>query len=939
MATSLNVTGVPVTFKTLGGGLNTGAGVLGLTDAEASDLDNIDFDIFGSALKRNGYVTLNINPLSGTSQGIYFYSSLYDRKLVTVNSGKILKMDNLDGTWDDITGSVSFSTGGVDTATDLMLHFDGDAQDTTIVDSSDGAKTVTNTETHDSYTVLMLHCNLTTDAITFTDSSLGTHTCTAVGNAQVSTGYKKLGNGSLVLDSNGDYLSIPDSNDFYYAEKPFTIEFYGMHKDDLAVEGRYLYYHYDGPNDKSLLYFGSSGAVHFLAMDGGVAKANYTWNPTTVVNTWYHYALVRSSTDLFLFVNGVKQTASTIDTAISTNTLNNLTTSLYIGSNGTRFDGWIDEFRISKNIARFLTNFTPPTCQYGQVGIDTSMVKFGTGSGEFKGYERLSLADSDDWNFGATPFTIDFWAAFNNLTSTHNNYQMLYQQEVDNDNRVTLWLNSGTHLYFRVLSGSTTRADYCCSWSPLTNEWTHIAIVRTGTALRMYINGIHAATTSNTPIAANAIPDLAAPVYIGGDVVNKRYFLNGWLDEFRISKGIARWAGNFTPPSVAYNDQVGGFNHQEFDTFLGYVLGADKDNTPWQWNMNQSTATTMTVVTGLTGAKFIKKFQNYCFMLNVTVAGIKYPSRFYWATIKTIDTWDSADFIEVAYNDGDEISGVKELGDRLVIYKNNSIHVVIFTGDSDLPFIVQKSNSPVGCVAPYSIQATENGHIFVSYDGIYFFDGYNSYKVSDRINRTWNGINKEQLGEAVSLYQRTKNLYVLSLASNTSLYNNMCLTWNSSLNAWSKYSGMSVSAMTTILNNGVEERPYFGDYSGYVYRMDYGLNDSPLNTTTAISAFYSSNWKYYDTICDKKGVPHIYITHRNESATVLTLNYAYDFFNGNQHTQSFSCYTSQSVTSLTTRRDLDGQGRFVILKLSNNQTDTSFCIDGIGTYVTKESGS
>ena len=84
-----------------------------------------------------------------------------------------------------------------------------------------------------------------------------------------------------------------------------------------------------------------------------------------------------------------------------------------------------------------------------------------------------------------------------------------------------------------------------------------------------------------------------------------------------------------------------------------------------------------------------------------------------------------------------------------------------------------------------------------------------------------------------------------------------------------------------------------------------------------------------------KGIPHLYIVHRNESNTNLSLGYSYDFFNGDQYTQTFSLYTTQTVTALTTRRDLIGRGRFIRFKFANNSTST-FRIDGIGTYVTKE---
>ena len=52
---------------------------------------------------------------------------------------------------------------------------------------------------------------------------------------------------------------------------------------------------------------------------------------------------------------------------------------------------------------------------------------------------------------------------------------------------------------------------------------------------------------------------------------------------------------------------------------------------------------------------------------------------------------------------------------------------------------------------------------------------------------------------------------------------------------------------------------HWGDYGGYVYRSDTGSDDYPLNSQTAIDAYYWTNWKNFEDICDKKGIPHVYI--------------------------------------------------------------------------------
>jgi len=181
----------------------------------------------------------------------------------------------------------------------------------------------------------------------------------------------------------------------------------------------------------------------------------------------------------------------------------------------------------------------------------------------------------------------------------------------------------------------------------------------------------------------------------------------------------------------------------------------------------------------------------------------------------------------------------------------------------------------------------------------------------------------------VSMYQKNKNRYWLAFA--TSSNNNRVLTWDSFNNAWSVYVGMAPSAMAIFLVDGVEERPYFGDYSGFVYRADVSsqLNDYPLNVKTAINAYWWSNWKAFDELTDQKGIPQVYLYHKDITGT-LTFSYSYDFASSEQYTNTFSMAGTDSPDSVIRRQDLNGRGRVIALKFANSTVDETFQIDGIG---------
>lgn len=398
-----------------------------------------------------------------------------------------------------------------------------------------------------------------------------------------------------------------------------------------------------------------------------------------------------------------------------------------------------------------------------------------------------------------------------------------------------------------------------------------------------------------------------------------------------------------------WDDITGGLtitasNHCDFENFLNEVYITNNTDVPFKWNGTGDGAA-MTVPSGLTKAKCVVQFNNYLFLGNVTVSSAAFPSRFYWSNLKDTGTWPATSFIEVSKDDGQQIIEMKVMGDSLIILKERAIYYVKFTGDNDIPFVLFKSASSVGCMAQHSVQEVENGLVFLSFDGFYYFDGNNSYKISSKIQSTINGYNLSRFNQARSTTQKNKNRYFCSLPSSGQTNNDVVLVWDWFLNAWSLYTGLNVSSITTIFVSGIEERPYFGDYLGFVYRMDTGTDDYPLNVKTAIDAFFYTNWKHYDDLVDQKGIPNIVVYYQTSNA-VLTLAYSYDFEGADTYTQTFSTATSAATygtgiygTSVyggsggaQQRRDLDGRGRVVRFKFANSTLSEVFQVDGVGYF-------
>ncbi len=198
---------------------------------------------------------------------------------------------------------------------------------------------------------LLLNGNGTNGSTTFTDSSVNNHTITRNGNAQISTTQSKFGGSSIYFDGNGDYLTATDSS-FAFGTGEFTIEFW-MRAASTAV--------YEG-----VLSVGNVNTNNSWQISGGTDLAFYKQGGLPVgdtfpsLNTWHHVAIVRDASSVVtMYINGTN-----VDSVTDTNdySANNLKIGTNRNVNGF-YDGYIDDLRITKGVARYTSNFTPPTAQ------------------------------------------------------------------------------------------------------------------------------------------------------------------------------------------------------------------------------------------------------------------------------------------------------------------------------------------------------------------------------------------------------------------------------------------------------------------------------------------------------------------------------------------------------------------------------------------------
>lgn len=217
----------------------------------------------------------------------------------------------------------------------------------------------------DAYSVSLLHFDGDDASTTITDEA--GKSWTAVGNAQLDTALKKFGSASLLLDGSGDYLLTDNTNLDLSGGEDFTIDMW-LYLNEMP--NNTMIFNSVDPDNNYYMRFSETN-YEFYSYDGSGYPHAIVRDTTISINTWIHFAFVRSGDTYYIFQDGTLVGSSYTDTdelpvgetgvfALGANVF-------YIGEtlySGYYIDGQIDEFRYSKGIARWTSNFTPPSEHY-----------------------------------------------------------------------------------------------------------------------------------------------------------------------------------------------------------------------------------------------------------------------------------------------------------------------------------------------------------------------------------------------------------------------------------------------------------------------------------------------------------------------------------------------------------------------------------------------
>lgn len=193
-----------------------------------------------------------------------------------------------------------------------------------------------------------------------------------------------------------------------------------------------------------------------------------------------------------------------------------------------------------------------PSSVNGNVQIDTAQSKFGGASGLFDGAgDWVQYASDSSFDFGSGNFTIEAWVrpASAGVQGTLMEYG-LPAAFSDSQQCFTLFVQATNNIYSRVTTAAGS-VGFVGTETLVAGQFNHVAFVRDGLTLRQFVNGVAAGTAA---VSGSINAPSGRVLKIGKYVDSSPIYYAGWVDDLRITKGVARYTANFTPPAAQFPD-------------------------------------------------------------------------------------------------------------------------------------------------------------------------------------------------------------------------------------------------------------------------------------------------------------------------------------------------------------------------------------------------
>ncbi len=369
--------------------------------------------------------------------------------------------------------------------------------------------------------------------------------------------------GSMHFDGGGDYLSIADDASFTIGNGDFTAECWVY--PTASPNQPLIFGQWSNPYSWAIQLSNDGNRNARMIFHDGNFKDTTTSTPVAL-NAWTHLALVKNGSTATIYVNGVSAGTYTIGT------LTDSSSALTIGalaSGGQAFQGSIVDVRLVKGTAVYTSAFTPPTAPLtaitntslllngtdagvidksqsfktitlnGNVKSSTTQSKFLTSSMYFDGTGDYIAFTSDLYGWTGD-FTIEAWVYHTYFSQYSNAIYTTGAASSLGADFFELGANSGGAYQVFWAAGSPLLVAPSSHAVPV-NTWSHVALTRSGSALRLYLNGSLSASTTKSGALPSSTTDrsfIGTQAYAAG--ASSRSFY-GYMSDVRLTKGLARY--------------------------------------------------------------------------------------------------------------------------------------------------------------------------------------------------------------------------------------------------------------------------------------------------------------------------------------------------------------------------------------------------------------
>lgn len=433
-----------------------------------------------------------------------------------------------------------------------------------------------------------------------TENSSNALTLTAF-NGPLTTTNIQTGLYSGFFNGTNQYMTVPSDAAFSFGTGDFTVECWLWTPAFTNTYGRIIVDARPTGTNGSYWLWGldNIGRPNFVTMTTG--GATITGSSSVATSSWVHFAVTRQSGTIRLFINGVSAA-----TPITGNVDNISSSGLRIGFNAfatvggfaaeTLWNGHLSNLRIIKGTAVYTTGFTPPTLQLAVIpstslllfqnatvtkdnsvnnftitnfnsttavasiswptvqkqyttgvteiaGVLDDYTKTGAVSALFDGNQSLSLLTQSAFGYGTGDFTIEFWLRLNAISLA----TILSNLSADASAAPHIYLTAGG-----VITYFTSGAGRISGATLSTGIWYHVALTRASGSTKLFINGVQSGSTYTDATNYGSSNPIAIGDYFQFyPALSGTARLNGYVSNFRITKGVAVYTGNFTPSTLS----------------------------------------------------------------------------------------------------------------------------------------------------------------------------------------------------------------------------------------------------------------------------------------------------------------------------------------------------------------------------------------------------